>query len=106
MMAAKELDQDIVPMVHVVAGTGRTAVGVLQVLEKLPHKKVTVAELPTLPQDPTIIYICQIDSKDVMEDEAGGFDKADYKSNPGRYRCTFEERVLPYTSCLYQCIYW
>jgi alpha-aminoadipic semialdehyde synthase len=93
-------------MTFVVCGNGRTATGVLKVIERLPHRRVSVKELPSLPADPALVYICQVLACDVMVDSLGHFDRQDYKAHPEKYSCLFEQRVLPYTSCLFQCIYW
>ena len=39
-------------------------------------------------------------------DETLKFDKQDYYKNPQKYKCTFNEKYLPYISALFHCIYW
>jgi len=34
------------------------------------------------------------------------FDKEDYYNNPGKYRNIFSEKILPYITALFHCIYW
>ena len=39
-------------------------------------------------------------------DETAKYDKKDFYANPGKYRCVFNTKYLPYISALFHCIYW
>jgi len=49
-----------------------------------------------------------INTEDCIEslDPTGKFDKNDYYANPGKYRCNFSTKYLPYISCIFHCIFW
>ena len=39
-------------------------------------------------------------------DPQGKFDKQDFYKNPGKYTCNFGEKILPYITALFHCIFW
>lgn len=49
-----------------------------------------------------------VNTEDVIvpRDPSLKFDKQDYYANPGKYRNTFHEKILPYITALFHCIYW
>mgnify|MGYP000867282037 CR=1 FL=1 len=49
-----------------------------------------------------------INTEDCIEplDPTAVFDKADFYKTPGKYRCNFSQKYLPYITALFHCIYW
>jgi hypothetical protein len=103
------------PMVFAVTGTGRVAQGILEVLEMLPHVKVTPDDLPKYLEEnkdnkahTKKVVITTYAAKDLVrlkEPNGQPFDKAHYYKNPNLYTSKFHEH-LPYISFLVNGIYW
>jgi alpha-aminoadipic semialdehyde synthase len=110
----KEIPKELSPMIFAVTGRGRTAQGVLEVLENLPIKYIKAEDFEKFwetKDDPIhrkTIYVVNINTEDciVPRDPDAKFDKADFYKNPSKYRSVFKERFLPYVSALFHCIYW
>jgi alpha-aminoadipic semialdehyde synthase len=81
-------------MIFGVTGSGRTAEGVLKVLNHLPVKIVSPDQLPLLvkdkenPEHGHVIYLTNIKTEDVIvsRDPDGKFNKADFYSHPEKYK--------------------
>lgn len=107
MILDRGLPEEILPLVFTCTSNGSVSKGAQEVLQKLPHKYVTVEELPTLEKDPHLVYICEAKHYEyIVKSEDGSFDREDYYANPELYESKFHERVLPYTSVLLNCMYW
>jgi alpha-aminoadipic semialdehyde synthase len=111
---AKEIPKELSPMIFAVTGRGRTAQGVIEVLENLPVTHIKAKEVESImadrdnPVHRKTIYLVNINTEDCIEsrDPEGSFDKNDYYKNPSKYRCNFKEKYLPYISALFHCIFW
>lgn len=73
-----------------------------------PSELATLWEDRANPKHRNSIYLVSINTEDCIEplDADATFDKKDFYSNPGKYRCTFATKFLPYISALFHCIYW
>ena len=60
------------------------------------------------PEHCKTIYVVNINTEDciVPLDPQGKFDKQDFYKNPGKYTCNFGEKILPYITALFHCIFW
>lgn len=103
------LPKEMGACVIVVTGNGNSARGAMEMCMCLGPTLVKVGDLPRLAEsfDPRTVYLCQVTAADFAERLDGtAFDKEDYYARPELYRSTFEERILPYASCVLNCIYW
>ena len=90
----KGIPKELQPMIFAVTGTGRTAAGVLKVLNFLPVKLVSPEVLPDLvkdkgnPEHAKVIYLTNIKTEDVTvpRDPDAKFNKADFYSHPEKYK--------------------
>jgi alpha-aminoadipic semialdehyde synthase len=97
-----------------VTGRGRTANGVMIILNNLRVKNIHPDEMEKLvanPNDPhhaTTIYVTTINTEDVTvpRDVNEKYEKEAYYKNPEKYKNIFNRKYLPYISCLFHCIYW
>lgn len=117
----QSLPKDLCPLVFAfTGGDGNVCKGAREIFELLPHEYVTVEELPTLREDilsgkkrENKLYGVLLTSTDMVRlkspegvKSTGPVDKKHYYSNPSEYESTFQEKVLPYTSFLANCMYW
>jgi hypothetical protein len=101
-------------MIFAVTGRGRCAHGAIEVLENLPITHIKPNQLAEIwaekdhPKHRKTIYLVNINTEDCMEpiNEEAKYDKKDFYANPGKYRCNFGTKYLPYISALFHCIYW
>jgi alpha-aminoadipic semialdehyde synthase len=107
---AQGLPAAVGPCVIVITGNGNSAKGSLEMCQCLDPLPITVEQLPALREsyDPKRVYLLHVGVEHyTVPREAGkAFDKKDYYANPDAYRCTFEETILPYATCVLNCIYW
>jgi len=110
----KGLPRDFSPLVFIfTGGEGNCSQGAQEIFKLLPHKFVTVDELPTLvkSKDPGHrfrVYGCVVSSKDIMvpKNPNTSFSKADYYANPDKYECQFATKVAPYATVIVNNTYW
>lgn len=101
-------------MIFAVTGRGRTAQGVLEVIENLPITKIKPNDIAKLMEDKdnaqhrTTIYVVNINTEDCMvpRDPQASYDKTDFTKNPSKYKNIFKTKYLPYISALFHCIFW
>jgi alpha-aminoadipic semialdehyde synthase len=102
---------ELVPLVIGVAGYGNVSRGAQAILDLLPTRQLSPAELEALFESDnlprTVIYKIVFREEDTVEPVAAShpFDLAEFFQHPERYRAKFE-RYLPYLSVLVNCIYW
>lgn len=102
---------ELVPLTIGIAGYGNVSRGAQAILELLPTRQISPAELLTLREqenlDRNIIYKVVFQEKDTVEPiEAGhAFDLQEFFDHPERYRSQFEQ-YLPHLTGLVNCIYW
>ena len=102
------------PQVWVVTGArGAVGSGVLHVIEGLPLRRVSLAELPALcapgaAYDSRVIYLVEVNMQDVFERKDGsGFPgREDYLANPGAYRSRFATTIAPFATVIFHCSWW
>lgn len=103
------------PIVFAFTGFGNVAQGSREIFEQLPHRYVTVDQLPTLADDiksgklpSNVLYAVNVEMKDMVKpnDPSEVFDKADYYRHPQKYSPIFHQKVLPYITMLVNGIYW
>jgi saccharopine dehydrogenase (NAD+, L-lysine-forming) len=99
------LPDDLWPLVIGVSGTGNTAQGARQILDRFGAEEVSVDRLPTLRPGERAIYQCYFDVHHLVQRHDGRFDLAEYFAHPYRYDSIFD-RHLPQLSVLLNCIYW
>ncbi len=110
MITTYGIPYSIRPFVIGIAGSGNVSKGAQEILDLLPVKEVSPAELKDLNKrkdSGTNIYKVIFNEWDMVEpiDPEGKFDLQDYYNNPERYRSKFN-RYIPYLSVLMNCIYW
>lgn len=92
------LPRSLGPMIVVITGNGNVSKGALHVLKCLPHEWVKPDALKKLSEnkdfDNKKIYVCQVQAKDYLVDETGGFDFNDYMTSPDKYQSRFHEKVF------------
>lgn len=86
------------PIVFAVVGTGRVASGAIDVLKAMNVEWVKPEDLKSLVASPDTslnkLYAVQFAAKDYLRATDGsGFDRADYRANPDKYRSIFAEKV-------------
>ncbi len=102
----------LVPLVVGIAGYGNVSRGAQAMLDLLPARSVSPAELPALfaegaNPDRNVIYKVVFREEDTVEPiEAGRpFELQEFYQQPERYRARFEP-YLPYLTVLVNAIYW
>lgn len=101
----------LTPLVIGLAGYGNVSRGAQAILDLLPMRQITPAELLTLNEredlDRNVIYKVVFKEEDTVEPIAEGhsFDLAEFFQHPERYRSRFD-RYLPHLTVLVNCIYW
>lgn len=102
---------ELTPLVVGLAGYGNVSRGAQAVLDLLPVRPITPAELLTLngreDLDRNVLYKVVFKEEDTVEPIAAGqpFDLAEFFQHPERYRSKFD-RYLPHLTVLVNCIYW
>jgi alpha-aminoadipic semialdehyde synthase len=102
---------DLTPLVIGLAGYGNVSRGAQAILDLLPTRQISPAELPALTGrkdvDRGMIYKVVFKEEDTVEPirESQPFDLAEFFQHPERYRSRFE-KYLPHLSVLVNCIYW
>jgi saccharopine dehydrogenase (NAD+, L-lysine-forming) len=101
----------LAPLVIGVAGYGNVSRGAQAILELLPTRRITPAELFALGQrgdvQRNVLYVVVFKEEDTVEPVAANqpFDLQEYFQHPERYRSRFE-MYLPFLTVLVNCIYW
>ncbi len=109
-IAENGLPAQLTPLVIGVAGYGNVSRGAQEILELLPTRQITPAELLTLTTqaevERNVIYKVVFKEADTVEPAEGQpFDLPEFFQHPERYRSQFEQ-YLPHLSVLVNCIYW
>ena len=104
------LPASLVPLTVGIAGYGNVSKGAQEILDLLPIKDVSPADLlaGNLPNDvgDTILKVVFKEQDTVLPLEEGkAFELQEYYDHPERYRGAFE-RYLPHLTTLVNCIYW
>ena len=102
------IPQALKPLVVGFTGYGNVSIGAQEILDLLPMKEITPAELLTLhASDENVIYKVVFKEIDTVKpiDSNQPFDLMDYFKNPEKYESQFEQYV-PHLSCLVNCIFW
>ncbi|KAJ1748278.1 hypothetical protein LPJ79_004661 [Coemansia sp. RSA 1821] len=101
------------PMVFTFTGSGNVTRGARSIFDKLPHENITVEQLPEIikdrynPRFKNRLMALQVNAKDYAERiNGGGYDRAEYRESPDRYRSVFAQKIAPYTTMLINGIYW
>ncbi len=98
------------PVAFGFTGSGNVAQGAHEVFERLPFETVSPAELLSLPEDRDrsrhVVFRTDF-ARDqrVARTETGGFDAAEFASNPGAYSSALGQ-YLPHLTVFVNCIYW
>ncbi|KAJ1915090.1 hypothetical protein IWQ60_008570 [Tieghemiomyces parasiticus] len=105
------LPADLGPLTFTVAGSGHVAKGALEILELLPHRFVTAAELGHLVSQKRVshrhIYIVKLRPEDYLVAKDGAkFSKERYYAKPEEFVSQFHDKIAPYTSVLVNGLYW
>lgn len=84
-----------------VTGSGSVSTSVQEILDLLPHKKVSPFELKEIIEnknmaDRHVIYYAVATAEHMVEpiDPSAPFDKKDYYENPHKYKPIFHEKVF------------
>ncbi|GIK43889.1 MAG: alanine dehydrogenase [Chloroflexota bacterium] len=102
---------DLTPLVIGLAGYGNVSRGAQAVLDLLPVRPITPAELLILNEredlDRNVLYKVVFKEEDTVEPIAEGqpFDLAEFFQHPEWYRSKFDS-YLPHLTVLVNCIYW
>ncbi|GAB4432293.1 MAG: NAD(P)-dependent oxidoreductase [Anaerolineae bacterium] len=110
-IAEEGLPEPLAPLVVGVAGYGNVSRGAQEILDLLPTRTVSPAELLSLSRQDdvqrNVIYKVVFKEQDTVEPASEGkpFDLQEFFSHPERYRSRFEQ-YLPHLSVLVNCIYW
>lgn len=103
------LPSSIVPLVVGITGYGNVSKGAQEILDPLPIKEISPAELPALKKSASSHHIYKVVFKenDMVAPVSPNhpFDLQEYYRYPERYQGRFEEH-LPYLTILVNCIYW
>ena len=99
------------PLVVCVTGRGGNVhAGALEVLQLLPHKMLSVEDLPSLFENKAPhnhVYILPVAVGDLVEHKSGAsFDRHQYQENPHEYVSIFGNRIAKYVSVLVNAAYW
>lgn len=103
------LPDNIGPMIFTFTGAGNVSQGAQEVFQELPHEFVSPQDLKEVSKkgDARTIYATVVGMEDHLEHVDGcKFDVTDFITNPEKYRSTFYKKILPYTTCLINGIYW
>lgn len=105
------LPLELTPLVIGIAGYGNVSRGAQAILDLLPTRQISPADLTTLTEtgsfDRNTIYKVIFHEEDTVEpiDQAQPFDLQQFFRQPELYRSKFES-YLPHLSVLVNCIYW
>lgn len=105
------LPTQLLPFVIGIAGYGNVSRGAQAILELLPNRQITPAELLSLGDSDNllrnVIYKVVFREEDTVEPVEPGqpFDLAEFFRQPARYRSKFSQ-YLPHLAVLVNCIYW
>jgi saccharopine dehydrogenase (NAD+, L-lysine-forming) len=105
------LDPRIAPLVVGFSGYGHVSTGAQEVLDLLPHRTITPAELPALRAradlSPHLVYKVVFREEDMVEPKQPGqrFELQDYYGHPERYVGVFD-RYTPHLTVLVNGIFW
>ena len=110
LIATYGIPYSIRPLVVGITGEGNVSRGAQEILDLLPVKEISPAELPNLKKEGDFtnnIYKVVFSEEDMVEpvDKKRKFDLQDYYDNPENYRSKFH-RYVPYLTMLINCIYW
>ena len=110
-IAAGGIPKDFAPLVVGFTGNGNVSQGAQEIFRLLPHKMVTVEELPHLEPRRDLVYgvVAEEEAMVRKKDEHGGGpleDRAHYYAHPEQYEAIFHEKVAPHLSMLVNCTYW
>lgn len=110
-IAEEGLPEQLTPLVIGIAGYGNVSRGAQEVLDWLPTRQITPAELLTLSQQDdvqrNVIYKVVFTEADTVEPITTDrlFELQEFFQHPERYRSRFAQ-YLPHLSVLVNCIYW
>lgn len=110
-IAEEGLPAQLAPLVVGVAGYGNVSRGAQEILDLLPTRQISPAELLGLSArddiERNVVYDVVFKEIDTVEPVAENhpFDLQEFFQHPERYRGTFEQ-YLPHLSVLVNCIYW
>jgi len=105
------LDPRLAPLVVGFSGYGHVSTGAQEVLDLLPHRTITPAELPALRArtdlSRNLVYKVVFKEEDMVEPRQPGqrFELTDYYDHPERYVGVFE-RYTPHLTVLVNGIFW
>lgn len=105
------LPEELTPFVIGVAGYGNVSRGAQAILELLPNRQISPAQLLALAEgeevERNVIYKVVFKEEDTVEPVAENqpFNLQEFFQHPDRYRSKFET-YLPHLSVLVNCIYW
>lgn len=105
------LPREIIPVVVGLAGYGNVSLGAQEMLDMLPVREVTPAELPGISKGTEgadcTIFKAVFKEEDMVLPKSPKtvFELQDYYDNPEKYTGRFED-YLPHLSILVNCIFW
>lgn len=110
-ISAGGIPRDFAPLVVGFTGDGNVSQGAQEIFRLLPHKMVSVEDLPHLEPRRDLVYgvVAEVESMVRKKAEHGGgalTDRGHYFANPEEYEPIFHEKVAPYLSMLVNCTYW
>eukprot|EP00013_Stygamoeba_regulata_P013978 CAMPEP_0177670150 /NCGR_PEP_ID=MMETSP0447-20121125/23907_1 /TAXON_ID=0 /ORGANISM="Stygamoeba regulata, Strain BSH-02190019" /LENGTH=930 /DNA_ID=CAMNT_0019177237 /DNA_START=53 /DNA_END=2845 /DNA_ORIENTATION=- len=109
-IATQGLPKALQPILFVFSGTGACTSGALEIFRLLPHKFVTVDELPDLMtrhESEHCVYGLIASSDTYIQPKDGGsFKRKEFYANPENFTSVFAEKIAPYMTCLVNCTYW
>ena len=106
-----EFPQELAPLTIGISGYGNVSSGVQQLLDLLPVKEISPAELISLKESgeysKLLVYKIVFKEKDMVQpiSEADIFNLQDYYDNPTKYKSIFEN-YLPYLTVFINATYW
>ena len=111
-IAIEGLSATMEPIVFCMTGKGGNVYsGVMKVFDLLPHKIVSVDELPNVVQQTGpqhCVYGVSVGPEHIFQQRGSDapFDRDHYLTNPQEYESTFHQRIAPYINVLVNGMYW
>jgi len=111
-IAVTGLPAGMEPVVFCMTGKGGNVYsGAMEAFDLLPHKTVSVNELPDVVKETGsqhCVYGVSVGPEDVyrLRGSDALFDREHYMENPHEYESIFHERIAPYTNVLVNGMYW
>ena len=106
-ISEKGLPKELAPFTIGFTGYGNVSRGAQSIFDLLPHKEISVEELPNITADNKTLYKVVFKEEDMFEpiNDNDKFELQDYFDHPEKYKSKFDLH-LPHLDVIVNCIFW